>query len=48
MSYYRVVDMLLNLMGHIRPNIADTVSMVARFIFAPKLSNEAALKKLGC
>ena len=46
-SYSSVVGMLLYLSGHSRPDIAYSVSQVARFTFAPKRSHEVALKKIG-
>jgi len=39
--------MLLYLAGHTRPDIAYSVSCVARFTFAPKHSHEQALKLIG-
>lgn len=46
-SYASVVGMLLYLAGHSRPDIAYSVSQVARFTFAPKRSHEQALKLIG-
>ena len=39
--------MLLYLSGHTRPDLAYSVSQVARFMFNPKHSNEIALKRIG-
>ena len=47
LSYSSVVGMLLYLSGHSRPDIAYSVSQVARFTFAPKRSHKVALKKIG-
>ena len=46
-SYSSIVGMLLYLSGHSRPDIAYSVSCVARFTFAPKHSHELALKAIG-
>ena len=46
-SYASVVGMLLYLSGHSRPDIAYSVSQVARFTFAPRHSHEQALKLIG-
>ena len=46
-AYASIVGMLLYLSGHTRPDIAYSVSQVARFTFAPKHSHEAALKLIG-
>ena len=46
-SYASVVGMLLYLSGHTRPNIAYAVNCCARYMFAPKHSNELALKQIG-
>ncbi len=39
--------MLLYLLGHTRPNLAFSVSQVARFMFNPKHSHEIAIKRTG-
>ena len=39
--------MLLYLSGHYRPDIPYSVSQVAKFIFCPRRSHEAALKLIG-
>ena len=46
-SYASIVGMLLYLSGHSRPDIAYSVSQVARFTFSPKHSHEQALKLIG-
>ena len=46
-KYASVVGMLLYLSGHSRPDIAYSVSQVARFTFAPRRSHEQALKLIG-
>jgi len=46
-SYASVVGMLLYLSGHTRPDLAYSVSQVARFMFAPKRSHELALKRIA-
>ena len=46
-SYSSIVGMLLYLSGRSRPDIAYSVSCVARFTFAPKRSHEQALKRIG-
>ena len=40
--------MLLYLAGHSRPDLAYSVSQVARFTFSPRRSHELALKLIGC
>ena len=39
--------MLLYLSGHTRPDLAYSVSQVARFMFNPKHSHEIAIKRIG-
>ena len=46
-NYASIVGMLLYLAGHTRPDIAYSVSQVARFMFCPKRSHEQALKMIG-
>ena len=46
-NYASIVGMLLYLAGHTRPDIAYSVSQVARFMFCPKHSHEQALKMIG-
>jgi hypothetical protein len=43
-KYASVVGMLLYLSGHARPDLAFSVSQVARFMFNPKHSHEIAIK----
>ncbi len=47
-NYASVVEMLLYLLGHTRPDLAYSVSQVARFMFNPKHSQEIAIKRIGC
>jgi hypothetical protein len=46
-NYASVVGMLLYLSGHTRPDLAYSVSQVARFMFNPKHSHEIAIKRIG-
>jgi hypothetical protein len=46
-NYASVVGMLLYLSVHTRPDLAYSVSQVARFMFNPKHSHEIALKRIG-
>ena len=46
-SYSSVVGMLLYLAGHTRPDIAYAVNCCARYMFAPRLVHEQALKRIG-
>ena len=46
-AYASIVGMLLYLSGHSRPDIAYSVSQVARFTFCPKRSHEAGMKMIG-
>jgi hypothetical protein len=46
-NYVSVVGMLLYLLGHTRPDLAYSVSQVARFMFNPKHSHEIAIKRIG-
>ncbi len=46
-NYTSVVGMLLYLSGHTRPDLAYSVSQVARFMFNPKHSHEIAIKQIG-
>jgi len=46
-NYASVVGMLLYLLGHTRPDLAYSVSQVARFMFNPKRSHEIAIKRIG-
>ena len=46
-SYASVVGMLLYLSGNTRPDIAYAVNCCARYMAAPKLSHEVALKRIG-
>ena len=46
-SYSSVVGMLLYLSGHSRPDIAYAVNCAARYMFCPRKSHEAALKRIG-
>ena len=45
--YSSVVEMLLYLAGHTRPDIAYAVNCCARYMFCPKRSHELALKRIG-
>jgi hypothetical protein len=46
-SYASVVGMMLYLAGHTRPDIAYAVNCCARYMFAPRLVHEVALKRIG-
>lgn len=46
-NYASVVGMLLYLSGHTRPDLAYSVSQVARFMFNNRRSHELALKRIG-
>ena len=46
-SYASVVGMMLYLSGHTRPDIAYAVNCCARYMFAPRLVHEQALKRIG-
>ncbi len=46
-NYASIVGMLLYLLGHTRPDLAYSVSQVARFMFNPKHSHEIAIKWIG-
>ncbi len=46
-NYASVVGMLLYLSGHIRPDLAYSVSQVARFMFNPKHLHKIAIKQIG-
>ena len=46
-AHASIVGMLLYLSGHSRPDIAYSVSQVARFTFCPKRSHEAGMKMIG-
>ena len=46
-NYASVVGMLLYLCGHTRPDLTYSVSQVARFMFAPNLLHEDAIKRIG-
>jgi hypothetical protein len=46
-NYASVVGMLLYLLGHTRPDLAYSVSQVARFMFNPKHSHKIAIKWIG-
>lgn len=46
-SYSSVVGMMLYLAGHTRPDIAYAVNCCARYMFAPRLVHEQALKRIG-
>ncbi|KAL7478471.1 hypothetical protein ACHAW6_004237 [Cyclotella cf. meneghiniana] len=39
--------MLLHLAGHTRPDIAYAVNCCARYMFIPRLSHEASIKRIG-
>jgi len=46
-NYVSVVRMLLYLLGHTRPDLAYSVSQVARFMFNPKHLHKIAIKRIG-
>ena len=46
-SYSSVVEMLLYLSRHTRPNIDYAVNCCARYLFCPKISHKLALKHIG-
>lgn len=46
-SYASVVGMMLYLAGHTRPDITYAVNCCARYMFAPRLVHEQALKRIG-
>jgi hypothetical protein len=46
-NYASVMGMLLYFSGHTRPDLAYSVSQVARFMFNPKHLHEVALKRIG-
>ncbi len=46
-NYASVVGILLYLLGHTRPDLAYSVSQVARFMFNPKHSHKIAIKRIG-
>ena len=46
-NYASVLGMLLYLLRRTRPDLAFSVSQVARFMFNPKHSHEIALKRIG-
>ena len=46
-NYVSVVGMLLYLSGYTRPDLAYSVSQVARFMFNNRRSHELALKRIG-
>jgi hypothetical protein len=46
-NYASVLGMLLYLLQHIRPDLAFSVSQVARFMFNPKHSHEIVISRLA-